>query len=183
MSSWACRSFSERRARKNRGAIATKGSLNEFGWLIFTNVTSQPKVTEILNEIPRRLAPCAFACSLTLNPQKFDKLRMTYSAFVGWYMSKVLRIKNHIKKSTCSCKCFGTPWRIRTVDTKRRRLVLYPAELMVRILVCDGIIPYFYSNCKAFAQKCDSLCSFLFRFFRQLNPHTSPYPAASQQLS
>ena len=106
MSSWACRSFSERRARKNRGAIATKGSLNEFGWLIFTNVTSQPKVTEILNEIPRRLAPCAFARSPRLNPQKFDKLRMTYSAFVGWYMSKVLRIKNHIKKSTCICRCF-----------------------------------------------------------------------------
>ena len=30
---------------------------------------------------------------------------------------------------------FGTPWRIRTVDTKRRRLVLYPAELMVHSLL------------------------------------------------
>ena len=27
------RSFSEREARKNQGAIATQGSLNEFGWL------------------------------------------------------------------------------------------------------------------------------------------------------
>ena len=32
--------------------------------------------------------------------------------------------------------------------------MLYPAELMVRIFVCDGIISYFLSNCKAFAQKC-----------------------------
>ena len=158
MSSWACRSFSERRARKNRGAIATKGSLNEFGWLIFTNVTSQPKVTEILNEIPRRLAPCAFACSLTLNPQKFDKLRMTYSAFVGWYMSKVLRIKNHIKKSTCSCKCFGTPWRIRTVDTKRRRLVLYPSGLMVHIKIASPSISHFFAKCKPFLKKALMLC-------------------------
>ena len=29
------RSFSERRARKNRGAIATMGSPNEFGWLLY----------------------------------------------------------------------------------------------------------------------------------------------------
>ena len=28
---------------------------------------------------------------------------------------------------------FGAPWRTRTVDTKRRRLVLYPSELMVHI--------------------------------------------------
>ena len=28
------RSFSERRAKKNRGANATKGSLNEFEWLL-----------------------------------------------------------------------------------------------------------------------------------------------------
>ena len=28
----------------------------------------------------------------------------------------------------------GAPWRTRTVDTKRRRLVLYPSELMVHIL-------------------------------------------------
>ena len=50
-------------------------------------------------------------------------------------------------------RSFGAPWRIRTVDTKRRRLVLYPAELMVRILVCDGIIPHFSFDCKAFVQK------------------------------
>ena len=30
---------------------------------------------------------------------------------------------------------FGAPWRIRTVDTKRRRLVLYPAGLMVHLSV------------------------------------------------
>ena len=34
------RSFSERRAKKNRGANATKGSPNEFGWLSTVNVTS-----------------------------------------------------------------------------------------------------------------------------------------------
>ena len=34
-----------------------------------------------------------------------------------------------------ACRFVGAPWRIRTVDTKRRRLVLYPAELMVRIFL------------------------------------------------
>ena len=33
------RSFSEREARKNRGANATTGSLDEFGWLAEANVT------------------------------------------------------------------------------------------------------------------------------------------------
>ena len=32
---------------------------------------------------------------------------------------------------------FGAPWRTRTVDTKRRRLVLYPSELMVHIPFWD----------------------------------------------
>ena len=33
------RNFSERKARRNRGATATKGSPNKFGWLAITNVT------------------------------------------------------------------------------------------------------------------------------------------------
>ena len=31
------------------------------------------------------------------------------------------------------CAFSGAPWRTRTVDTKRRRLVLYPSELMVHL--------------------------------------------------
>ena len=51
----------------------------------------------------------------------------------------------------------GAPWRIRTVDTKRRRLVLYPAGLMVhmglRFFRNSGIIPYSSRNCKFFFAK------------------------------
>ena len=38
------------------------------------------------------------------------------------------------EKSLTRLFLFGAPWRTRTVDTKRRRLVLYPSELMVHIL-------------------------------------------------
>ena len=84
------------------------------------------------------------------------------------------------KSKSCDLDFFGTPWRIRTVDTKRQRLVLYPAELMVRILVCDGIIPYFYSNCKAFAQKCDSLSLFFVPLFSTVE---SAYKSLSRRFS
>ena len=48
------------------------GSPNEFRWLAEANVTSHQNATEISYEIPLRLTARAFACSLTLNPQKFD---------------------------------------------------------------------------------------------------------------
>ena len=59
---------------------------------------------------------------------------------------------------------FGTPWRIRTVDTKRRRLVLYPAELMVHIC-CDGIISHFVPDCKPFRAKKYAAANFPSLFF------------------
>ena len=48
------------------------GSPNEFRWLAEANVTSHQNATETPYEIPLRLTARAFACSLTLNPQKFD---------------------------------------------------------------------------------------------------------------
>ena len=56
------------------------GSPNESPWLSIANVTFQQKATEILNEIPLRLA--ARASASLLAQQKFDKLRMTYSGVV-----------------------------------------------------------------------------------------------------
>ena len=41
---------------------------------------------------------------------------------------------------------FGAPWRTRTVDTKRRRLVLYPSGLMVHGLFARGAEPSYYST-------------------------------------
>ena len=59
----------------------------EFWWLAEVDVTFRWKATEILSHIPLRLKPRAFACSLALNPQKFDcelrsPLRMTGWLFV-----------------------------------------------------------------------------------------------------
>ena len=45
---------------------------NELWWPAFTNVTFQPQATEISSHIPLRLRARASACSLALNPRKFD---------------------------------------------------------------------------------------------------------------
>ena len=65
------RSFFERGARKNRGATRRRDLQTILGGFCI-NVTSHQQATEICYEIPLRLKPRASACSLTLNPQKFD---------------------------------------------------------------------------------------------------------------
>ena len=61
-------------------------------------------------------------------------------------MHRTRRKANITKKRQASaCRFFGLPERIRTADTKRRRLVLYPAELRVVILIDLSIIPSFTS--------------------------------------
>ena len=70
------RSFFERTARKNRGANATMGSRNEFGWLSTVNVTFSRQDTESLNEIPHRPKGLALSPRSSLG-ESSTPLRMT----------------------------------------------------------------------------------------------------------
>ncbi len=79
------RNFFERGARRNRGAIATKGSTNEFRWL--TNGMLHP-----LKKTPRLHTRSRFALWLALllvrlrsTRKSSTSLRMTDSGFIGLY--------------------------------------------------------------------------------------------------
>ena len=52
--------------------------------------------------------------------------------------------------------------------------MLYPAELMVRIFLCDGIISHFPLDCKAFEQKFGVGLSLFVSLFRAFQAKTVP---------
>ena len=92
MSSWACRTFSERIARKKREPWGEAGSRLKSRWLAYWMLHLWKKA-KTRYEIPSSLTLLGSACSPRLNPQNFDSekrkrfspLRMTYRGFMERY--------------------------------------------------------------------------------------------------